>query len=143
MTYAPDCIDKKLARGNSRSYLGLIRGPHIGSTDPEPVDLTDKTMIFEMKRRPERRRLSPTDDVVVHKTSDNANEIEILNQLVEITKGRYRLKLVSADTEFLAPGVYAYSIDVLTATGGRFTVTEGRFILTGPATAAENLTPPC
>jgi hypothetical protein len=144
MTYSPECIDKNLPRGNSRNYLGTVREPKTGAVPiPPAIDLTDKTIIFEMKKCPEPRRLCPTDEVVVRKTSDDANEIEILDQLVPATKGQYRLKLVPADTQFLAPGVYAYSIDVLTATGQRYTVTTGRFNLKGPATAAENLTPPC
>jgi hypothetical protein len=138
MTYSAECIDKRLPRGNSRDYAGFVTG-----SDGLGVDLTDSVLIFEMKRRPEPRRLLPTDLVVVSKTSDDANEIEVLDQGAEATKGRYVLKLVPEDTEFLAPGTYAYSIDIRTATGRRYTVTSGRFFLEGPATAEENLTLPC
>lgn len=138
MTYSPECVDKRLPRGNDRDYNGLV-------TDAGGlgVDLTDSTLVFDMKRRPEPRRLEPTDPVVVNKTSDDANEIEVLDQAVEATRGHYVLRLLAADTEFLAPGTYAYSIDVRTATGRRYTVTRGRIFLEGPATAEENLTLPC
>jgi len=145
MTYDPSCVDKELVRGDSRVYRGTISEPDLGtvSTPPEKADLTGSTLVFEMKKQPEPRRLCPTDGVVVRKTSDDANEIEFLDQGVEETKGQYLLKLVPSDTEFLVPGVYAYSIRLETATGNRYTVTRGRFFLKGPATAAENFTPPC
>lgn len=144
MTFSPQCVDKELPRGNSRQFLGTVSEPVTGTVPTPPrVDLTGSLVIFEMKKRPEPNNLAPTDAVVVRKTSDDANEIEILDQTVEATKGQYRLKLVPADTEFLAPGLYAYSIDVVTAIGDRYTVSRGRFFLKGPATAAENWTPSC
>lgn len=145
MTYDPACVDKNLPRGNSRNYRVTVREPDRGNsdTDGQPIALTGSTITFEMKRQPEPRRLSPTDEVVVRKTSDDANEIEVEDQEVEETIGQCVIKLVPADTEFLAPGTYAYSIDVVTGVGGRYTVARGRIFLKGSATAAENLTPPC
>lgn len=145
MTYEPTSVDKNLPRGNSRRYRVIVREPDLGEsdTDGQPIDLTGSTVVFEVKRQPEPRRLSPTDEVVVRKTSDDANEIEILDQTVETTLGQCVVKLVPADTEFLAPGTYAYSIDVVTGVGERYTVARGRIFLKGPATAAENQTPPC
>lgn len=145
MTYDPTCVDKNLPRGNSRRYRVLVREPDLGEsdTDGQPIDLTGTTIVFEVKRQPEPRRLSPNDEVVVRKTSDDANEIEILDQTVEETLGYCVVKLLPSDTEFLAPGTYAYSIDVTTDAGDRYTVVRGRIFLKGPATAAENLTPPC
>lgn len=136
-------VDKDLPRGNSRRYRLTVVEPQSDTTPPPRVPLTGCLIIFEMKRQPEPRRLSPTDDeVVVRKTSDDVNEIEILDQLIEATKGQCVIKIVPADTEFLAPGTYAYSIDVTTAVDEKYTVTRGRIFLKGPATAAENLTPP-
>ena len=144
MTYDPSCTDKELPRGDSRTYLLTIREPKTGENpDPARIDLTGSTVVFEMKKQPEPRRLCPTDDVVVRKTSDDANEIELLDQESEETLGQCRIRLKSADTEFIDPGVYAYSIKVTTATGDTYTVTIGRFIIKGPATAEENITPPC
>jgi len=144
MPYDPTCTDKNLPRGDSRNYLLTIREPLTGDNqNPETIDLTGSTIVFEMKRQPEPRRLCPTDEVVVRKTSDDANEIEILDQTQEETRGQCRIKLVSSDTEFLDPGTYAYSVKVTTATGDVYTVVSGRIFLKGPATAAENFTSPC
>jgi len=144
MTYDPSCNDKNLPRGDARRFLLTIREPKTGvNQTPDRIDLTGATIIFEVKKRPEPRRLCPTDDVVVRKTSDDANEIEILDQTQDETLGQCRIRLQGADTEFLQPGVYAYSVKVITATGDTYTVVDGRIFLKGPATAAENLTPPC
>lgn len=145
MTYDRSCNDKILPRGDSKRYLVLIREPDRGDDDEDaqPIDLTGATLVFQMKRQPEVRRLSPTDDVVVTKTSDDANEIEILDQTQEATKGYCRVRLVPEDTEFLAPGTYAYSIVVTTGLGDRYTAVRARIFLRGPATAEENFTPPC
>lgn len=145
MTYEIQSNDKILPRGNSRRWRVFVREPDRGEdeNDGQAIDLTGSTVIFEMKRQPETRRLQPTDEVVVRKTSDDANEIEILDQTAEETKGYCRIRLVPADTEFLAPGTYAYSIDVQTALGDRYTVVSARVFLRGPATAEENSTPPC
>ena len=144
MTYDPSCDDKILPRGDSRRYLLTITEPKTGSVPVPPrIDLTDALVTFEVKSQPEVNRLCPTEAPVVTKTSDNVNEIEIMDQTQELTKGQCRIYLVAADTEFLAPGVYAYAVKVVTGGGDTYTVVRGRFFLKGPATAAENLTPPC
>jgi hypothetical protein len=144
MTYDPSCDDKILCRGDARRYRLTIREPKTGEVpDPPRIDLTDSRVIFEVKSQPEVNRLCPTEEVVITKTSDDANEIEVLDQTAPTTKGQCIIKLVAADTEFLAPGIYAYSVKVVTATGDPYTVVRGRFFLKGPATAAENMTPPC
>lgn len=138
MTYATTCEDKNLPRGNSRRYRLTVTAIDTG----DRVDLTGSTIVFEMKRRPEQRRLQPTDPVVVTKTSDNANEVEFLDQGVEETKGQCLIKLLPADTEWLDPVAYDYSADLIAADGGRYTVAQGRIFLQGPPTASENQTPP-
>ena len=142
MVYDPACDDKNLDRGDDASYRLTVREPKTGAVPKPPrVDLTSSTITFEMKKQPEVNRLQPTDLVVVTKTSDNANEIEVLPQ-VDDTLGQCLIKLVEADTKFLPPGTYAYSVRVTTAAGLTRTVTKGRIFLKGPATAAENQTPP-
>jgi hypothetical protein len=143
MTYDKSCNDKILPRGDSRRWKVLVREPDRGDDDADgqPIDLTGSTIVFEMKRQPERNRLQPTDEVVVRKTSDDANEIEVLDQVTDT--GYCRIRIIGSDTEFLAPGTYAYSIRVVTALGDPYTVVSARIFLRGPATAAENTTPPC
>lgn len=144
MVYDPACVDKNLDRGDDVTYRLTVREPKTGTVpDPPTIDLTGSTIIFEAKKMPEFQRLDPTDPVVVRKTSDNANEIEILDQTEgEPTAGQCLIKLLSSDTEFLQPGTYAYSVRVTTALGLTRTVTKGKIFLKGPASTAENLTPP-
>lgn len=142
MSYDPQCADKILPRGNSRAFRLTVREPKTGSNQtPAGINLDGALIVFEMKRQPELWPLQPTDDVVVRKTSDDAAEIEILTQSGE-TLGQVLIKLLPADTKFLDPGTYAYSVDVITALGNQYTVANGRIFLRGPATAAENTTPP-
>lgn len=142
MTYNPSSNDKNLPRGNSRNYRLTVREPATGANpNPDAIDLTGATIVFEMKKQPERNRLQPTDPVVVTKTSDNLNEVEILSQTGD-TLGQCLVKLVPEDTRYLQPGTYAYSVQVTTAFGDVYDVVSGRIFLKGPATAAENNTPP-
>jgi len=131
-----------LPRNNSRTFRVTVREPKTGAnSNPSFIDLTGTTVVYEIKKQPEVNRLRPTDPVVVTKTSDNVNEIEILPQTGD-TLGQVLIKLRPEDTRFLPPGTYAYSVDVTTALGDRFTVASGQIFLRGPATAAENMTPP-
>lgn len=142
MTYSPTSNDKNLPRGNSRNYRLTVREPATGDNpSPGAIDLTGATVVFEMKKQPENNRLSPTDAPVVTKTSDNINEVEILAQAGD-TLGQVLIKLRPEDTKFLQPGTYAYSVKVTTAFGDVYDVVSGRIFLKGPATAAENMTPP-
>lgn len=144
MSYDPLCIDKTLPRGNSRRFRLTVSPPSTGSDpDPTPIDLTGALVTFEMKVLPDtyKGRLPPTDPVVVRKTSDDANEIEVLTQAGD-TLGQCLIKMLPDDTKFLNPGPYAYSVDVTTAVGDTYTVVIGKMYLQAPATAAENLTPP-
>jgi hypothetical protein len=142
VVYDPACDDKNLDIGNDVTYRNTIREPKTGLVpDPPRIDLTSSTIRFEMKKQPEKNRLKQTDPVVVTKTSDDANEIEILAQSGD-TLGQCKIKLRRADTLFLQPGTYAYSVEVTTAAGLTRTVTKGRFFLKGAATTAENQTPP-
>lgn len=143
-TYGPPSCDKDLNRGDTVNYRVTVREPLTGEhPEPRPIDLTGSQLVFQVKRQPEPRQLCPADPVVITKTSDDVNEIEILDQSVPETLGKALIKLRTEDTEFLPPGTYAYSIRVITAMGGQRTVTKGRIFLKGPATAAENWTPPC
>ena len=142
MTYDPACNDKDLPRGNSRNYRMTVREPLTGTnTDPDKIDLTGSRVVFEMKKQPDHNRLSPTDPVVVTLTSDDANEIEVLAQAGD-TLGQVLIKLRPEHTKYLQPGTYAYSVQVTTAFGDVYDVVSGRIFLKGPATAAENMTPP-
>lgn len=144
MTYDPMCQDKVLPRGNSRRYRLTVVPPSSGSDpDPTPTDLTGASIVFEMKVTPDtyKGRLEPTDPVVVRKTNDDVNEIEVETQAGE-TLGQCVIKLVQDDTKFLKPGAYTYSVDVTTSGGDTYTVVAGKIYLQAPATAAENLTPP-
>jgi hypothetical protein len=137
MTYESACVDKDLDRGDDVTYRLTVMEPKTGSKpNPPKIDLAGSFIIFEMKKQPKTYRLKPTDPVVVRKTSDNLNEIEILDEI-----GQCLIKLVSSDTEFLQPGTYAYSVRVTTGAGRTRTVTKGRIFLKGAATAAENFTP--
>ena len=142
MTYDPSCNDKDLPRGNSRNYRMTVQEPVTGENPtPDRIDLTGARVVFEMKKKPEFNRLKPTDEVVVTKTSDDANEIEVLAQSGD-TLGQVLIKLRPDDTKYLQPGTYAYSVQVTTAFGDVYDVVSGRIFLKGPATAAENMTPP-
>lgn len=133
--------DKDLPRGDDRTYRLTIREPATGLVpNPPAIDITGYLIVFQVKKQPEAYRLKPTDPVVISKSSDDANDIEILDQATDT--GACLIKLRSSDTEFLPPGTYAYSVRVQKPDGRWFTVAQGRIFLKGPATSAENLTPP-
>lgn len=143
MTFEATSSDKILPRGNSRRYRLTIREPKTGSNpNPAAIDLTGALIRFTMKLAPDQKRLQPTDVPVVTKTSDDITEIEVMNQTQAATKGQCVIKLVPADTRFLPPGTYVYSVEVRTAAGDEYDVAEGKIFLRASATESEDLTPP-
>ena len=118
-----------------------IREPKTGSNlSPSPIDLTGSLLIYEAKLQPERRRLHSTDEVVISKTSDDANEIEIYDQTQLVTRGKCQIKIRPEDTNFLKPLAYSHSLRLKTSGGDSYTVMKGQLILEGPATVEENMT---
>lgn len=143
MTYGPACVEKNLVRGDSVSYRVTVKPPATGDNPtPAAVDLTGALIRFVMKASPKENKLQPPTPPVVVKTSDDATEIEIMDQDLDVSRGQFLIKLQSQDTKWLPAGTYIYDVKVFPAAGGQYTVTIGKIFLKAASGAAEDLTPP-
>ena len=120
--------DKEIPRGDSRSYL-LTPGtrPTGTTTESQPISFVGSTVIFEMRGIPEGNKSKITDAVVVSKTSDNINEIELvtIDDGSEGGRSAALLKIDSADTEYLAVDSYSYRVKMVTPGGLVYTIGRG------------------
>lgn len=106
--------DKEL----DEEYLELL-----GETKREPIDLTDKTLIFTV--------VDTEGNELIRKTSNKQNEIDILDPP---TNGEAKIFIKTFDTYALDDGTYIF--DVWAEGGGRrFPIVElSEFVLISPAT---------
>jgi hypothetical protein len=143
VTYGPATVDKNLVRGDTPVYRVTVKPPSTGDNPrPEPVDLSGALVRFTVKARPKDSKLQPPTPAVVVKTSDDASEIEILDQSQAETKGQMLIRLRNEDTRWLPAGTYVYDIKIFPAAGGQYTVTMGKIFLKAGSGAAEDLTQP-
>lgn len=142
MTYFPASTDKNLTRGDDRVYELKVQTPAPSPSVPAvPIDLTGARVTFTVKMtRADGKSVHP-DTVVIKKTSDDTSEVEILSQ-VDGDVGRANIFVRAADTQFVQPGVFAYDVQIRTATSKTYTVARGRLYLVGDITAAEDGTSP-
>lgn len=141
--FDPAASDKNLVRGDDRDYDIFVQRPASSPADlAQAIDLTGSLLTYTLKRlRPDGGAVY-ADAVVVVKTSDDTEQIEISDQTQDATKGRAVVHLLAADTRFLVPGVYGYDVQLKTAANKVYTVARGRLYLTGDITAAEDGTVP-
>jgi hypothetical protein len=145
MTYFPESEEKKLVRGDDRTFNLFVRLPATTPAEeasPTPVDLTGCRLTFTLKRLRADGKSVHADAVVLVKTNDDTAEIEVSDQEVAETRGRASIYLTREDTQFLAPGPYAYDVQLRTAANKNYTVLRGRVYLDGDVTAAEDGTVP-
>lgn len=143
MTYGPRTVEKNLVRGDSVSYRVTVRPPATGDNPvPTAVDLTGSSLRFTMKAEPEEAKLQPPTPPLVVKNSDDASEIEVLDQSNTATRGQFVIKLRGEDTRWLPAGRYVYDVKMFTATGAQYTVAVGKIFLKAAVGAAEDTTPP-
>lgn len=144
-TFGTGARSKVLVRGDSRDFkLTLTTPPAAGMLDqPAPrLDLTDALLTFTMKKQRVEGQAVHQDPVTISKSSDDTAEIEILDQLVDETKGQCVIHLQPQDTKFLEPGVFRYDVQLRTASGRIYTVVNDQLFLRDDITSAEEQTPP-
>lgn len=143
MTYGPKTVEKNLVRGDDVSYRVTVRPPSTGDNpSPEPLNIADSSFRFTMKMEPEDHKLQPPTPPRVVKNSDDASEIEVLDQSNTATRGQFVIKLRGEDTRWLPAGRYVYDVKMFTATGAQYTVAVGKIFLKAAVGAAEDTTPP-
>lgn len=100
----------------------IVRDVFDVETSRSRTDLTTATVYFTVR--------DDDDVVVIQKDSDTIIEIEILNQLVDATKGQARIYFVEADTSTLTVGA-TYWFDCWVKVDGREQpiVDRGKFIV--------------
>ncbi len=143
MTYVKDSVDKKLTRGDDRIFELWIKYPQETPNDPLLYrDLTGSLISFTVKRERSNGKEVFKDPVVIRKTSDDTEQIEVLNQTVRANWGRANVLVRADDTKYLDPGIYLYDVQVRLPTNMICTVARGRILLQGDVTSAEDLTRP-
>ena len=144
MTFKLESKDKILIRGDTKRYRFTLREKQVDpNVEPDRINLTGSRVVFTMKLTDPRGAVGFQNTATsVVKTSDDTSEIIVLDQGAVATKGQATIILVTGDTRFLPPGVYAYDVEVTTAQGSVITAACGRILLRSKPTEAEDLTTP-
>lgn len=142
-TFGASARRRVWVRGDSYPLrLTVFLPPDPGCLDgPFPrCDLTGASIVCTMKLW--RRLGEPLNQepVVIKKTSDNTEEVLILDQNGVLTKGQAVILFQPDDSKFLDPGIYRYDVQVRTADGYTRTLINDEVYLRDDISSAEDLT---
>lgn len=82
-----------------------------------PIDLTGMLLVMRVRKLNAEKRDNDLQPVAFELTSDNINEIEILDQTEEATTGKFKVYVKTAVTQYLRPGCYSYTIEMVDQLG--------------------------
>jgi hypothetical protein len=148
MTYSemsPKTRLRMLVRGDSFRWKLTCTSPNPspGSDAIGPrFDLTGVLIIFTMKLWRADGGSVSTDRIIIRKSSDDTDEISVLDQLSDVTIGQCVIKGNPDDTQYLEPGVYRYDIRLHLTNGERITVISDEIYVRGDVGSAEDNTTP-
>lgn len=108
-------LDFQWLTGQSKTLTLTAREPppdeDTGAVQPA-IDLTGYTIVMRCRTTNPEKRDNDLEPIAFELTSDNINEIEIQDQLVEATKGQLKIRVKSDVTRYLRPGCYTYTVEM-------------------------------
>ncbi len=124
---------RNLVRGNTRKIrlrLREARTPDVpAGQEMPPLDLTGATVRMSMRRAPEDGKDEDLQELVLTKTTDNANDGVVLDQTIDDTKGKLEFYLKPEDTKYVRPGLLNFDVELETGAGEVYTVLGGQIYL--------------
>lgn len=102
--------------------------PATGAAQPA-LDLTGQTLEMSVRKGTITNKDNDLAEQVAFLTSDIVSQIEILDQLDEATKGKFKIFWKTAISKYLRPGRYNYTINMIDPTGEETPLLVGEIYL--------------